>query len=582
MSYLKMNFPNDTDINRSFNTKDHINRLSMSINEFFQNLDYNYQRPLLELSTYSIKENVRSNRRKSSPTRIQHHPLTCAPTDKHLKIYYGQKPIRSEMATSTSLTSEMHQKKQKQPDYWTTGDLVRFLDNSNKSITDTIASIDKNIHWSKSISSNFSLTENAAELLSQGHFYIAGRTKNGHPIMVISFAQLEITEDLHKDAELAFLFVLMTMKKYMMIGKYCESYHLFIDFNGTYSKANHNFFKKIQNIINVNFQHSGIKFWIYNAHWSFITSQKVINIAQRKSNNPEHIYIKPTNLDQLLEYILPRNWEKRFGGVMNEYQPGQFWPPRDFNTAHKKITKEYILENQLHAFWIFGDEKDSRIWKFERDQFQLKINQKLWMDRLTENRYILGNYKAGTKPDIFFKKSKINLDDSRNSGEQTTVPSPVKKNCEKSYYDHCMSVFGWCCVDKVKSDEEITRKKQIDSEVEIKQQIKRDQLQNPKNVRTGLSWFDEKNNYMNDSFQGYSEDNQDEFYSEEKNSYIPINDLIDGISPIQTFKKDQPQTSYADLISYDNQKYEVLKREKAGNHKERRFWNSQKDLWQWN
>ena len=485
MSVHSMTFANESDLSLSFATKDNINKYTMNIYEFFQNLDYNYQRPLLPWTRNVIQDNLKYDQRGAQ----QKSNLTqnSQPIDNQQKICYGQKPKNSELAKITDLRTEIYNRNKKQPDGWTNGDILRYLNNSNQNMNEAIKNIEKNINWTNSIYKDFCLTEKAGELLKEGHFYIGGRSKLGHPIMVISFANLEIDEDLDEHAEIAFLFVLMTMNKYMMIGKYCESYHVFIDFDGINSKPNHNFFKKIEDLICTNFQYSGIKLWIYNSHWCFSTSQKVLKITTKKSYQPELIYLKPNNMSQFLEEIVPKEWEKRFGGESKDYQRGGFWPPRDFNRRKDRITKQDILDYQLHAFWIFDIDKDAVIWKVE--WHQAEINQKLWMKRQAQNQVInrrpsMAQALQGMPGNkMLFEQ---NLENTIATEELTMYQRSIsQEKRKKSLYENCMSALSWCCVTKAKADEEKARKIEID------------------NVKKGLFLNEDENHMDADSFRMY-------------------------------------------------------------------------------
>lgn len=261
--------------------------------------------------------------------------------------------------------------------------------------------------------SNYRLNDKAADFLKTGNVYIAGRARDGYPILVISIKNLKISNDMVMYAKQAIIFALMTIKKYMLIGGYCDSYHTFYDLDGRNPMAvSLTIIKQVIMEMGINFNQRGGQNFIYNASWGFNYTWKIMKGFVNKHTISVTKFIKKGEEKELLELVDPENWEKKFGGHMENVKEGEFWPPKNFVSDKQNIiSKQDIIEKNLHSYWILDENLDGLIWPFENDITQISLNKKLYMKRLEIHRMMYNQ-----------------IDLSQNEDENDECDSPISIN----------------------------------------------------------------------------------------------------------------------------------------------------------
>lgn len=346
----------------------------------FQNADYNYQR--VKKSSIGLKA---TTQKKELEAKIGTNLMTSIkkPDDPNNTVpkFYPQKLSPQERSTATSLSHLISDNEISVPKHWTHGDLLRFSHLSQNDPKLTIKSITKHVKFLKEMQ-KFELTEEAAKLLSQGCIYIAGRAKDNQPIIVLDMKDTDINDSSHEHSHNATLWVLMTVRKYMLLGGYCESYHVFINLdNKSVLKYNVNFLKKTLKTLEHNFYSPGGTTYIYNPSWGFNTVWSVLKSFLTDKTINDMKFVKKGEEHIILEKYNGKIWEKKFGGLMENLKEGEYWPshihgPNNMNGDF--ITKQDIHDNNLHVFWILDSfENDNSIWKYENNKKDATQNSKL-------------------------------------------------------------------------------------------------------------------------------------------------------------------------------------------------------------
>lgn len=301
------------------------------------------------------------------------------------KTFYGRKMESDEIRLVEQITLQIKARNLQLPFHWTMGDTLRFLALCKNDQAETIKTIETHLGWLTHIATNYELTETAADQMKNGHIYLAGRSRQGLPILVISIGDMKFNQKLAPHAENALIFVLMTLKKYMMLGGYVESYHVFMDFNGKgpmgISMA---FVKSVIAAIQTNFCHRGGTTFIYNASWGFNMTWNIIKAFQSEENLAYTKFIKKGEEQIILDHVYPEKWERRFGGEMENYTLGEYWPPKNFESGDESdiLNKEEIILNRYHVFWIINEKLDTDCWTFEGDSTQAEYNDEMYEERL--------------------------------------------------------------------------------------------------------------------------------------------------------------------------------------------------------
>lgn len=168
----------------------------------------------------------------------------------------------------------------------------------------------------------------------------------------------------------------------MMIGQYSQSYHVFINLDGK-NPMSITFSKVLEVIASVetNFSHFGGRTFIYSPSFGFKYIWKMIKAQISEANAKMTKFVQKGQEGEFFKFIDAEKWERRFGGRMEDYEKGQFWPPRDFSKSDV-LTKYDIFEQNLHAFWVLSEDLDKKIWAYESDESQAHSNKILYNQRL--------------------------------------------------------------------------------------------------------------------------------------------------------------------------------------------------------
>ena len=337
----------------------------------FQQLDYNYQRPL-----------------KSSFKPIPDSEI-LPNENRGREIYYGVSPDSTELPKLEEFMKQIKTANIQLPDCWGPGDSLRYLSCNNNVVGKAMTQLGEHLKWLKSIEGQ-ELTEAQAELIANGNVRIGGRAKDHQPIFIIDLGQQKVSVNAAMDMIRAIEFVLMTMKKYMMIGYYNEKYHLIIDFRqkGVFG-VNLSIIKGISNRFSNNFNGHGAITWFYNPSWGFNGLWATIKLFIPEKSRKMVVWIKKGQESMFLEHIDAAAWPKSLGGDAPDIQPGEFWPPKQIGEKSDILTKEDIIKQKLTAFWFSDDAQDRKIWTYEDNKDMFEINQKFY------------NYRHGLNKRIF-------------------------------------------------------------------------------------------------------------------------------------------------------------------------------------
>lgn len=356
----------------------------------YQKIDYNYLRPSIS-KLNGLQDSKTLNESKSDGQNFKKRNSTEKNSVNHVKHFYSSASTDTQRTQLKSVIEQTQKNGIQLPFHWKNGDTLRFQNFSQNDIGTTVKNINTHINWVNKTSS-FKLSPIAANLLSNGYIYIQGIDKQGLAIIVFSIGNLEITEEFIRESQNAFSFVLMTVKKYMMIGDYFEGFNLFVDLNNrNLVLFGNEVFQTFMNVIKDNFMHQNTKMFIYNASLSFGMTWGMMKLTLPNIvNENDLVFVKKGQEEDALglHFNLDK-WEKRFGGKMPDLKKGEFWPMKSHNKyASDIITKQYILKNDIHIFWILDGENDSKIWLFENDFSQYANNISLYNSRLKEHEFI--------------------------------------------------------------------------------------------------------------------------------------------------------------------------------------------------
>ena len=313
------------------------------------------------------------------------------------RLTYSSDLTSDEKEQIYMIMKQIKQKNLKLPFHWHNGDTLRFLALSNNNIEETIKNIETHLEFLETMST-FKLTQAASKIIQDGNIYIGGRAKNGYPIMIISMKNIKIDAKNAPEAENALLFIIMTLKKYMLLGKHIESYHVFVDLdNKSPMGISMKFIKSLLSAISVNFCHRGGTTFIYNASWGFNITWKIIKGFQPQETLDFTKFIKKGEERMILDLVNEENWEMRFGGKMKDYNPSEFWPPKSFDREQNLIDKKFLLENDQHNFWILHDDKDELIWMSEAMESEKSVNEGLKKKRNEKFKAMMNNFEIEEK-----------------------------------------------------------------------------------------------------------------------------------------------------------------------------------------
>lgn len=395
----------------------------------FQQYDYNYQRP----SKQMVIKKCQSLTDRSHTEQERQDSLPAAGGS----FYNDPKLLTAQSENIKKLMLAIDNQKIQLPIHWTHGDSLRFLFYSKSDIKKTTKTIEEHIEKMKEIS-KFVLVHEAINYLRNGFIYIAGRSKLDYPIFVISMKDLVIDHKTIPFIQDALLFCIMTLKKYMMLGGICETYDIFIDLNGLNPIRTHlPFLKKLLHGATTNFSHPGGKTIVYNPSMGFNVSWNLLKTFIPEMNIKDTIFIKKGEEKKLWEFFEPKLWEKRFGGQMNDYLPGRYWPPKEFINRSNVISKKAILKQKQHIFWIFDKNIDSAIWTFEQDKYERKIDVKLWEQRSIEHDQLITKYNLTRK-----METNHNTKDISDRYAQKQLDQLKNKVTTVRWYH---TIFGFCC-----------------------------------------------------------------------------------------------------------------------------------------
>lgn len=156
-----------------------------------------------------------------------------------------------------------------------------------------------------------------------------------------------------------------------MIGNYCEKFNLFVDIaQQSAMGVSKDFLKKIINLFSNNFNGMIQCTYIYDSGWGFNLMWNLIKGFMHESAKKTTKFVKKGQEDLLRERFPVSRWQKRYGGDMDDFGPGEFWPPRKFDANGDILTKKEILDRKLVPLWTCGYAQDKFIWTFENDQSQ--------------------------------------------------------------------------------------------------------------------------------------------------------------------------------------------------------------------
>ena len=337
------------------------------------------------------------------------------------KIYYEIKALDKEISAIEEFKIKWDETMQKRPEeerleipnWWVQGDFLRYVCTNELNVNSMIKQVEIHLKWLKSLK-NFNLSPMAAEFLVNGNVYIAGRDKRGIPCMVFTTRGLKkIDKTVAIELTKSLTFCLLIIKKYMLVPKYIEKYHFFMDLNNSSMKPQIDLIKGQISLFQDNYNGFAGNCYIYKPSFTFRILWKIIEVFVPKKtlervkfveNGKERDFAEGQDFDDLQE---------RYGGNLPNIEEN-FWPPRA-KIGTKGMTTEYMEENNIKEFLATGPE-DHLILRGDL-RGSIRVNKLNFSD----NSFLTS------------KSGKMNI-----NRKESDVSKPVKQ----SFWDKFMCCYG--------------------------------------------------------------------------------------------------------------------------------------------
>ena len=186
----------------------------------------------------------------------------------------------------------------------------------------------KNLEWLASLS-NFSLTQEAVNLLINGNVYTCGRDVNGYPVVIVKFrVETKIKGDMRDHYLNALTFVLMVCKKYMMLPRYCEKFVMIFDLPSKWNVYSITLFFRVYwgpilGLLNTNFLGMVLYTIVYNPSKYWLTCQKVWELVH--FNKIQQHVILESEKNKFDKFIDRSGRETFYNGELGPFDV--YWPP---------------------------------------------------------------------------------------------------------------------------------------------------------------------------------------------------------------------------------------------------------------
>ena len=157
----------------------------------------------------------------------------------------------------------------------------------------------------------------------------------------------------------AMKFTMMIVRKYMMIGRYCEKFNIILDFDGKSPPKNVAFFKAFDKLFNANYGTYINKVIIYRPPMIMKLLFALVGKLLTERDKDKIITIGKNEKEKFKEIICPEDMELIYGGVLpNEGQyNGQYWPPRPSRQGDV-VTDEIVNTENLKVFHLVNKFED--------------------------------------------------------------------------------------------------------------------------------------------------------------------------------------------------------------------------------
>lgn len=156
----------------------------------YQKIDYNYLRPLKS----QLKRQIEFENVNKQYERMIYYDLAIPPNEQE---FAAIQETATEVVQSETISI---------PHFWTTGDVLRYVACNDNNVKESLKHFERNLLFLKEIE-NFRLTDEAAELIKNGNIYMAGRCKDGIPIIALTIKGFKITKKTSDTVYNAFIFV---------------------------------------------------------------------------------------------------------------------------------------------------------------------------------------------------------------------------------------------------------------------------------------------------------------------------------------------------------------------------------------
>jgi hypothetical protein len=279
----------------------------------FHKLDYNYLRPSPGQLTRKINDTNPDPQYPLNPYQIFYEtPLSH---DERFKL----KQLQGKLIIS---------EKVRLPEYWSDGDSLRFLTMNSFQPEKAAKMIVKNLEWLASLA-NFSLTQEAVNLLIDGNVYTCGRDVNGYPVVIVKFRdETKMHRNMRDHYLNALTFVLMVCKKYMMLPRYCEKFVMIFDLPSNWNILKITAFFSIYwgpilALLNTNFLGMVLYTIIYNPSKYFLANLKGWGLLH--FNKIQHHIILESEKNRFDMFIDRLGRETFYNGDLGPFDV--YWPP---------------------------------------------------------------------------------------------------------------------------------------------------------------------------------------------------------------------------------------------------------------